>query len=102
MSSLPKGRPTHCLIDLAALRWNFQQVKNAVARGVKVLSIVKANAYGHGACEAAKTLAKAGSDGFGVATLEEGIELREAGSARRSSFLLPSTPSNSENFCGTV
>jgi alanine racemase len=67
------------LIDLAALRWNFQQVKNAVARGVKVLSIVKANAYGHGACEAAKTLAKAGSDGFGVATLEEGIELREAG-----------------------
>ncbi len=79
MSSLPKGRPTHCLIDLAALRWNFQQVKSAVARGVKVLSIVKANAYGHGACEAAKTLAKAGSDGFGVATLEEGIELREAG-----------------------
>jgi alanine racemase len=79
MSSLPKGRPTHCLIDLAALRWNFQQVKNAVARGVKVLSIVKANAYGHGACEAAKTLAKAGSDGFGVATLEEGIELRQSG-----------------------
>jgi alanine racemase len=40
---------------------------------------VKANAYGHGAREVAKTLANGGSDAFGVATLEEGIELRKEG-----------------------
>jgi alanine racemase len=79
MSSLPKGRPTHCLIDLAALCWNLQQVRKTVGSGVKIFSIVKAQAYGHGARVAAKTLAKAGSDGFGVATLEEGIELRQSG-----------------------
>jgi alanine racemase len=67
------------LIDLAALRWNFQQVRNSIAPGVKILSVVKADAYGHGAPEVARVLAEAGSDGFGVATLEEGIELRKSG-----------------------
>ena len=79
MTPFPKGRPTFCSINLEALRWNFRQVRKRVGRNVKVLSVVKANAYGHGACEAAKVLANAGSDGFGVATLEEGIELREGG-----------------------
>lgn len=79
MTGLPKGRPTHCAIDLAALCWNYRQVKKLVAPGVKILSVVKANAYGHGAPEAAAALAGAGGDGFGVATLEEGIELRQAG-----------------------
>jgi alanine racemase len=79
MTSPPKGRPTYCVIDLAALRWNFEQVKKSVGPGVKILSVVKANGYGHGAREVAKTLSQAGSDGFGVATVEEGIELRESG-----------------------
>ncbi|OGQ81621.1 MAG: alanine racemase [Deltaproteobacteria bacterium RIFCSPLOWO2_12_FULL_60_19] len=79
MKSPPKGRPTYCVIDLAALRWNFEQVKKRVGPGVKILSVVKANAYGHGVREVAKTLSRAGSDGFGVATVEEGIELRESG-----------------------
>ena len=79
MTSPPKGRPTYCVIDLAALRWNFEQVRRTIGPGVKILSIVKANAYGHGAREVAKTLSRAGSDGFGVATVEEGIELRESG-----------------------
>jgi alanine racemase len=79
MIRLPKGRPTYCTIDLAALRWNFQQVKKLVAPGVKILSVVKADAYGHGVKRVAAALAEAGSDGFGVATVEEGIELRESG-----------------------
>jgi alanine racemase len=79
MSDPPKGRPTHCQIDLAALRWNFEQVRSVIGPGIKILSVVKADAYGHGAPEVAAALAEAGSDGFGVATLEEGIELREAG-----------------------
>ena len=79
MTPLPKGRPTFCTVDLAALRWNFRQVRKKIGREVKVLSVVKANGYGHGAREVAKTLEHEGSDGFGVATLEEGVELREAG-----------------------
>ena len=79
MTSPPKGRPTYCTIDLAALRWNFNQVKKLVGPRVKVLSVVKANAYGHGAVACARALANAGSDAFGVATVEEAIELRAAG-----------------------
>jgi alanine racemase len=67
------------LIDLDALSWNFRQIKSKVGPAVKVLSMIKANAYGHGANAVAKALAREGSDAFGVATLEEGIELRDAG-----------------------
>lgn len=74
-----RGRPTVCLIDLGALRWNFRQVREKVGPNVKILSMVKANAYGHGAPAVANALAAEGSDAFGVATVEEGIELREAG-----------------------
>ena len=45
----------------------------------RVMAVVKADAYGHGAVTIAKTLAEAGADWFGVATVEEALELREAG-----------------------
>ena len=79
MPTLPKGRPTSCTIDLDALRWNLRQVRAKVGAQVKILSMVKANGYGHGAPAVARTLAEAGSDAFGVATLEEGLELRQGG-----------------------
>jgi alanine racemase len=79
MNPNPLGRPTICTIDHEALRWNLRQIRAKVGDQVKVLSMVKANAYGHGAGAASKTLAAAGSDAFGVATLEEGIELRQSG-----------------------
>src|SRR3972149_10732720 len=79
MPTPPEGRPTFCTIDLAALRWNLRQVRAKVGAQVKILSMVKANAYGHGAPAVARVLAEEGSDAFGVATLEEGLELRQAG-----------------------
>ena len=79
MPTIPNGRPTLCTIDLAALRWNLRQARAKVGAQVKILSMVKANAYGHGAPAVARVLAEEGSDGFGVATLEEGVELRQAG-----------------------
>ena len=79
MTLLPKGRPTACYVDLDALRWNFRQVREKIGPGVRVLSVVKADAYGHGAREVARALAAAGWESFGVATLEEGVELRAAG-----------------------
>ena len=78
MTNTPPGRPTLCFIDHQALRWNFKQIRALVGPRVKVLSMVKANAYGHGAQAVAKTLGAAGSDAFGVATVEEGSELRRA------------------------
>jgi alanine racemase len=79
MVTFPQGRPTACFVDLDALVWNFRQIRSKVGPQVKVLSVVKANGYGHGARAVAKALAGEGSDAFGVATLEEGIELRQAG-----------------------
>jgi len=79
MPTISPGRPTVALIDLDALRWNFRQIRTKVGPGVKILSMVKANGYGHGAPRIAEALAAEGSDSFGVATVEEGVELRAAG-----------------------
>jgi alanine racemase len=78
MFTVRQGRPTLCFIDLEALRWNFRQIRDKVGPQVKILSMVKANAYGHGAPAVARTLAAEGTEAFGVATLEEAIELRNA------------------------
>jgi alanine racemase len=61
------------------LCWNLRQVRAKVGAQVKILSMVKANGYGHGAPAVARALVEEGSDAFGVATLEEGVELRQAG-----------------------
>ena len=68
MVTIPQGRPTVCFVDLNALGWNFRQIRSKVGPQVKVLSMVKANGYGHGATAIAKALAAEGSDAFGVAT----------------------------------
>ncbi len=71
-------RPTRAEINLAALRHNLHIVQKHAA-GAKVWAVLKADAYGHGAPAVARTLERAGADGFCVALLEEGVELREAG-----------------------
>ncbi|HYU97993.1 MAG TPA: alanine racemase [Pyrinomonadaceae bacterium] len=75
-------RPTWAEIDLDALAANFHIVKNRVGADVKVMAVVKANAYGHGAVECARRLEAVGADWFGVALPEEGIELRNASIAK--------------------
>lgn len=70
------SRPTNLTIDLGALRHNLQQVRH-MTRGCKVMAMVKANAYGHGLVRVAQALSLA--DALGVASLEEGLILREAG-----------------------
>ncbi|MBU3673128.1 MAG: alanine racemase [Sinobacteraceae bacterium] len=76
----PANSPLRALIDLAALRANFEIFRRAAPRS-KILAVVKANAYGHGVLPVARALGAA--DGFAVARLEEAIELREAGLAQR-------------------
>jgi len=71
-------RPTRAEVNLEALRHNLRVVRRA-AGGARVWSVLKADAYGHGAPAVARTLERAGADGFCVALLEEAVELREAG-----------------------
>src|SRR5438128_2492388 len=78
MFTTPKGRPTLCVIDLEALRWNYHKIREKVGPRIKMASVVKAKAYGHGAPCVARALAEEGCDAFGVATLEEGVGLRQA------------------------
>lgn len=70
-------RPTWAEVDLDAIRYNFNQIKKRVSPGVKVMAVVKGNAYGHGIVEVSKTLCRAGVDYLGVATLDEAIQLRQ-------------------------
>ncbi|MCD4786188.1 MAG: alanine racemase [Candidatus Eremiobacteraeota bacterium] len=66
-------------VDLDAIRDNFLTVRSIVGRDTKICAVVKADAYGHGVCEVAKTLAGMGADYFAVAILDEAIELRKMG-----------------------
>jgi alanine racemase len=72
-------RPTWAEIDLDSLIHNFNVVKGLLGEGVGVLSVVKADAYGHGAVEVGKALEEAGTEMLGVATVEEAVELRDYG-----------------------
>jgi alanine racemase len=72
-------RPTHVEIDLDALRHNFHQARLKAGKDRKLLAVVKADAYGHGTVQVATALQNAGADMFGVAIVEEGLELRQAG-----------------------
>ncbi len=75
----PARRPTWAHIDLNALAANFRSVKARLNRDVKVMAVVKADAYGHCAVKCARRLEREGTDWFGVALPEEGIKLREGG-----------------------
>ena len=73
------ARPTWAEIDLDALAANFREVRRHVGGEAKVMCVVKADAYGHGAVGCARRLAAEGADWFAVALPEEGSELRRAG-----------------------
>ena len=70
------SRPARALVDAQALRDNFKQVKH-YAPAAKVMAVVKANGYGHGLDWVADVLRDA--DAFAVASVEEGVQIRESG-----------------------
>ena len=79
MTMIAARRPTFAVIDAEALRQNFALLRATVAPPVGILAVVKADAYGHGARLVAPIVEAAGADWLGVATLEEAVELRDAG-----------------------
>ena len=75
----PDDRWSWVEVNLAALRRNTAAFKRRLERGVQMMCVVKADAYGHGAVPCAKTMHAAGASQFAVATVSEGVALREAG-----------------------
>jgi alanine racemase len=66
-------------VDLEALAFNYQQLRRLIPPTVKLLAVVKADAYGHGAVPVSRKLEELGTDFLGVASVPEGMELRQAG-----------------------
>lgn len=73
-------RPAKALIDLGALKHNLEVVKHQ-APNSKVMAVIKANGYGHGIIRVAKQLSAA--DGFGVASIDDALLLRQEGFLHR-------------------
>ncbi|HVR96553.1 MAG TPA: alanine racemase [Thermoanaerobaculia bacterium] len=71
-------RPAWVDVDLDALEHNLHAIRSR-APGVKMMAVVKADGYGHGAVGVSRALAAAGVDWLGVALLEEGAKIRRAG-----------------------
>ena len=78
MTTSPGFRPVWSEIDLDAVRANIRALRATVAPA-RVLAVVKADAYGHGAVPVARAVLEAGAEWLGVALVEEGVALRDAG-----------------------
>lgn len=66
-------------VDLDAIECNIKNIRKVTDRKAKIMAVVKADGYGHGAKEVAAVLAQNGADCFGVATFDEAVSLRESG-----------------------
>ena len=76
--NLARLRPTWAEIDLNAIQHNVAELRRC-APDAQFMAVVKAEGYGHGALQVARAALDAGATWLGVATLEEGVELRKAG-----------------------
>src|SRR5260370_6374767 len=99
------GRPVWAEIHLSALTHNIKAIRRHISAGGtrfgshpprKILAVVKANAYGHGALPVARALARSGADWVGVTCTAEGIELRQ-GKIRKPILVLTAFCPGEEN-----
>jgi alanine racemase len=87
-----RHRPTVAVVDLGAIRHNVKTLKPPA---VEVMAVVKANGYGHGSVQVARAARAGGATWLGVALVEEGVELRDAGISGRI-LVLSEFPPGSE------
>ncbi len=76
---LPDDELIHATIDLTAIDQNLQALRGLTRPPTRVMAVVKANAYGHGAVKVAKAAVAAGADALGVARVGEAVALRREG-----------------------
>jgi alanine racemase len=83
--------PTVAVVDLQAIAFNLCGIRKRIGKNVKIMAVVKANAYGHGLTEIARAVAGTYANYLGVAIAEEGVQIRKLGvNAPIHVFLLPS------------
>ncbi|MCH2156243.1 MAG: alanine racemase [Opitutales bacterium] len=88
----PLGRRCWAEIDLAALERNLHKIRSALPPGVSYVSVVKADAYGHGYQQTVTRLMQAGADLFAVANVTEARQIEEIGSGWPILILSPVLP----------
>jgi alanine racemase len=88
-------------VDLSALEHNYLQLRRLCAPQVKMLAVIKADAYGHGLLPVARKLTAAGVDYLGVGSLEEGLMLRQAKISLPVLLLLGILPEEAEPAVAT-
>ena len=73
---------TWAQVDLDAIRYNFDAIRRTLRPGVRLCCVVKANAYGHGACKLAPLYQAWGAEWFAVSNMQEAMQLRRCGITR--------------------
>ncbi|MBG9980773.1 alanine racemase [Facklamia lactis] len=79
MNFASEHRPTQAIINLSAISHNIKEFRGLITVDQEIYAVVKADGYGHGAVPVAKAALEAGATGLCVATVDEAIELRQAG-----------------------
>jgi len=95
---LKEKKLTRVEINLDAIAYNVKKICDKVGPGVKVMAVVKADGYGHGAVEVAKVALKNGAIYLAVGEVEEGVKLRLAGIKAPILVLGPALPENAEDI----
>ncbi|HEX3027529.1 MAG TPA: alanine racemase, partial [Clostridia bacterium] len=80
-------------VDLDAIAHNYKAIRSYIREGCKIMAVVKADAYGHGAPLAAQELQTLGADYFGVSNIEEAMQIRRSG-ITKPILILGFTPVN--------
>src|SRR5574337_2227235 len=76
---VPSTRRAWVEVDLEAIRHNIAAIRQLLQPSTQLMSVVKADGYGHGAVAVARTALSAGASWLAVATIEEGSHVRRAG-----------------------
>ncbi|WP_376962772.1 alanine racemase [Azospirillum sp. A26] len=90
----------HAVLHIDRLTSNLAMARSMLDDGARILGVVKANAYGHGALAVSRALEHAGIDGFAVDSPDEGIELRQAGIASPILVMNPLCPGDASPMIG--
>ncbi len=101
------ARPSRVEIDLGSLRHNVRKIKSWLGDNTKLMAVVKADAYGHGAVEISRVVSEEGVDFLGVAMLEEADEIRRSGVDTPIAILYPEAKERSAEavrraYCITI
>jgi alanine racemase len=89
---------TWAQINLDAIQHNYEAIKASLSDGCRVMAVVKADAYGHGAGFVSRTLRDAGVSWFGVSNLDEALQIRDEGIAEPILILAYTPPGQAEQL----